>query len=223
MKFITEMDLRDLYRTEPFATYVLQPDTKITPGARQFLVDRRVTLEQAQCRDSEIPKTHKSSQVQTQESCFSLRLRRRMDCIESLFLLIAAELLHSGDAVLSEEVMALGKYFRNVQKAERDQMAPDRLQFQGWSEEEIKKRSDSLKKYVDVDEFHVGLENGKVVAQLNYLRSSLREVEPALLETYWNEEKQVCLRQDLIDAVNLMINLLSMMMGKCLEGHEWKP
>jgi len=222
MKFITEMELRDLYKTEPFATYVLKPDTKITPGARQFLVDRRVTLVQAQCSDGEQSNIDESNQVQVRENWCTLRLLGRMECIEALFLLIAAELLHSGDAVLSEEVMALSKCFRNVRNAEREQIAPDNIQFWGWSEEEIKTRSDDLEKNFDISEFHVGLENGKVVALLNYLRASLREVEPAILETYWNEEKQVCSRQDLIDKVNLIINTLCIMMWKCLGGKKWR-
>lgn len=222
MKFITEMELRDLYKTEPFATYFLQPDTKITPGARQFLVDRRVTLVQAQCSDGNKSNSDESDQTQVRENWCTLRLRRRMDSIESLFLLIAAELLHSGDAVLSEEVMALGKCFRNVQNAEREQIAPDNLQFWGWSEEELKIRSDNMDKYVNISQFHAGLENGREIALLNYLRASLREVEPALLETYWIEEKQICSRQDLIDTVNLIINILCMMMWKSSGGQKWK-
>ncbi|WP_094606999.1 hypothetical protein SPSIL_048540 [Sporomusa silvacetica DSM 10669] len=225
MKFITEMELRDLYRKEPFATYVLESDTKITPGARQFLGDRRVTLVQAQYSDDKNDKksnTSKSNQAPGRESWCTLRLRGRMDCIESLFLLIAAELLRSGDAVLSEEVMALGKCFRNLKIAEREQLAPDKIQFWGWSAEEITARADNLEKYVDISEFHIGLENGKEIALLNYLRASLREIEPTILETYWNEEQQVCAREDLIDTVNLIINILCMMMWKGLGGKKWK-
>ncbi|MHB8073978.1 cobalamin adenosyltransferase [Desulfosporosinus fructosivorans] len=220
MKFITEMELRDLYKTEPFTHYVLELDTKITPGARQFLTDRRVTLGQAQCSEGKKSNIDESNQVQVRETWCTLRLRRRMDFIESLFLLIAAELLHSGDAALSEEVMALGKCFQNVQNAEREKIAPDNLQFWGWSEEEIKKRSDDLEKSVEINEFHVRLENGKEIAQLNHLRASLLEVEPALLEAFWNEEKQACSRQDLIDTVNLIINILCIMMWKCLGGQK---
>ncbi|TGE33438.1 cobalamin adenosyltransferase [Desulfosporosinus sp. Sb-LF] len=222
MKFITEMELRDLYKTGPFATYVLQPDTKITPGARQFLTDRRVTLVQAQCKDDKKSNKDETRQTQGRANWCTLGLRRRMDSIESLFLLIAAEVLHAGDTVLSEEVMALGKCFRNVQNAEYEQIAPENLQFWGWSEEEIKLRSDHMEKYVNIAQFHVGLENGKAIALLNYLRASLREVEPALLETYWNEEKQLCSRQDLIDTVNLIINILCMMMWKSSGGQKWK-
>ena len=44
MKFITEDELRYLYRKEPFTTYEPEPGTRLTPGARQFLADRGVNL-----------------------------------------------------------------------------------------------------------------------------------------------------------------------------------
>ncbi|MEG6522925.1 cobalamin adenosyltransferase [Desulfotomaculum sp. 1211_IL3151] len=218
MKFITEMELRDLYKTAPFTTYALEPDTKITPGARQFLVDRRVTLVQPQPIDSK--ETDMDQSNQRQENWCILRLRRKMECLESLFLLIAAELLHSGAAALSEEVQALGKCFRNIKSAEREQLTPDNIQFWGWSEEEIRKGSADLK--IEISDFHLGLENGKELTLLNHLRASLREVEPAILEAYWDEHQQVCSRQDLIDKLYLSVNILCMMMWKCLGGQKWK-
>ncbi|HYE69500.1 MAG TPA: hypothetical protein VEA58_12865, partial [Anaerovoracaceae bacterium] len=44
MKFITEDDLRELYKKEPFTAYAIEPGTRITPGARQFLADRQIYL-----------------------------------------------------------------------------------------------------------------------------------------------------------------------------------
>lgn len=222
MKFITEMELRDLYKTEPFTTYILEHDTKITPGARQFLVDRRVTLVQGQERDDTQVTSNAATETQQQESWRTLRMRSKMHCVESLFIVIAAELLHSGNAVLSEEIMALSKFFQNVQAAELQDKAPDKIQFWDWSEDEIKNRAANLEKHFDISEFHVGLDNGKEIAWLNYLRASLREVEPAVLEAYWDKEQQVCSREDLIDTVNLIINILCMMMWKCLGGQKWK-
>ncbi|MCB8817778.1 cobalamin adenosyltransferase [Desulfosporosinus shakirovi] len=222
MKFITEMELRDLYKTGPFETYVLEPDTKITPGARQFLVDRRVALVQAQGSDSKTSKIDETSQTQVRENWCTLRLLGKMECIESLFILTATEFSHTGEAALSEEVMTLGKYFRNVRNAERKQIVPDNLQFWGLTAEEIKTRAENLKQSIDISEFYLGLENGKEIALLNHLRASLGEVEPALLETYWDEEKQICSRQDLIDRVNLIINILCIIMWKFSGGRKWK-
>lgn len=220
VKFITEMELRDLYKAEPFTTYVLEPDIKITPGARQFLVDRRVLLVQAQSSEGEKLNSNESVKTPARQNWKTLRLRKRMDYIDSLFLLIAAEFLHSGDAVQSEEILALGKYFRNLQNAEQENTSAADIQFWGWSEEEIKKRSDNLE--LEVSEFHIGLENGKKLALLNHLRASLREVEPIFLEIYWDDEKQVCSRQELINNLYLIINILCIMMWKCLGGQKWK-
>ena len=44
MKFITEIDLRDLYRKEPFTHYELEPGARFTPGARQFLSDKGINI-----------------------------------------------------------------------------------------------------------------------------------------------------------------------------------
>ena len=44
MKFITEEDLRDLYKKQPFMDYDLKPGERLTPGARQFLLDRGINL-----------------------------------------------------------------------------------------------------------------------------------------------------------------------------------
>lgn len=222
MKFITEMELRDRYKTEPFATYVLEANTKLTPGARQFLVDRRVPLTQERCSGGKSSNANKQEQVQRRESWCVLRLRGRLDCTASLLLVIGAELLRSGDTVLSEEVLALSKCFQSVQKAEREQTAPEKIKFWGWTEEEIKSHFNALGKCVDISEFHVGLESGKELTLLNHLRASLRELEPAILETYWDEAQQVCSREELIDTVNLIIKIVCMMMWNCLGGQKWK-
>jgi len=43
MKYITEDDLRSIYRKTPFTSYELEPGAKLTPAARQFLADRSIT------------------------------------------------------------------------------------------------------------------------------------------------------------------------------------
>ncbi|MDY2777571.1 MAG: hypothetical protein SOU51_04275 [Collinsella sp.] len=45
MRYVTEGELRDEYAACPFETYRLAPDTRLTPGARQFLVDFRIAFD----------------------------------------------------------------------------------------------------------------------------------------------------------------------------------
>lgn len=44
VKFITEECLRDLYKKEPFNIYRLQQGQRLTPGAVQYLSDKRITI-----------------------------------------------------------------------------------------------------------------------------------------------------------------------------------
>lgn len=223
MKFITEMELRDLYKTRPFSTFALHPDTKITPGARQFLVDRRVALISAHSIEEARLGTEISEQAEVRESWCTLRLHSKMQSLESLFLLAAAELFHSGKTDLSEEVVALGRCFQKVRNSEKKQTDLENIEFWGMPEAELRKHAAEMENCFDVTEEHIITAAGKELTLLNYLRASLSELEPAILETYWNEEKQVCSRQELIDAVKLMKNILCMLMWKCLGGEKWRP
>lgn len=225
MKFITEMELRDLYRAEPFTTYVLAAHQKITPGARQFLADRKVRLVQAQdSGGTAVGMAPASAQTQTiqepQRSWCALRLRSSMEYLESLFLLAGAEFLSCEDSVLGEEVMELGACFRKVRQAEQQQTALEAIIFWEWSEEQIKGCAANLGQDFEIRECHVRLKMGKAVALLNHLRASLRELEAAIGETYWDEARQACRREDLREKVNVIINILCIMMWKCLGGQK---
>ena len=44
MKFITEADLRAIYKANPFTSYTLPAEARLTPGARQYLLDLGVDM-----------------------------------------------------------------------------------------------------------------------------------------------------------------------------------
>lgn len=219
MKFVTEMELRSLYKTAPFTVYVLESAVKLTPGARQFLTDRRIAIEQAGCQAVSCA----TNPPVARDNWSILKLRSRLERIHSLFLLTAAEALHAGDVALSEEVLAAARGFRSIQQAELDQLSPGISQCQGWMEEDSKKCLKHPDSRLDICDFHVGLKNGKEILLLHHLRASLLELEPVLLECYWSEEQQICIRQDLVDGLNQISTILCTMMKKCLGGQPWNP
>ncbi|MBU5668829.1 hypothetical protein KQI68_03140 [Peptoniphilus sp. MSJ-1] len=45
MKFITENDLRNIYFENPFTFYEIKENTRLTPGARQFLIDFKIEFD----------------------------------------------------------------------------------------------------------------------------------------------------------------------------------
>lgn len=44
MKFLTEYDLRLKYQERPFDDFTVTGETRLTPGARQFLIDRKIKI-----------------------------------------------------------------------------------------------------------------------------------------------------------------------------------
>ena len=46
LKFITEQYLREIYKKTPFEIFKLEKEQRLTPGGRQFLVDKRIKVEE---------------------------------------------------------------------------------------------------------------------------------------------------------------------------------
>ena len=52
MRFITEHELREQYKAAPFTSYEVAEGTRLTPGAREFLMDRGMLFDAQKTRDS---------------------------------------------------------------------------------------------------------------------------------------------------------------------------
>ena len=61
MRYVTEDELRAAYGREPFSSYRLSPDTRLTPSARQFLIDFRVSFEGGKDKPSPNALGHQAS------------------------------------------------------------------------------------------------------------------------------------------------------------------
>ena len=103
MHFITENELRQKYRGQSFEGFEVPPDCRLTPGARQFLLDKGLKL-----YDKKSPKTNKAAQEKEikekhlEEQCAEdklckknkvKKLRRKLKFLYSESLYSAAKLL----------------------------------------------------------------------------------------------------------------------------------
>lgn len=70
MHYVTESELRDEYAACPFDTYRLAPDARLTPGARQFLVDFRITFDAGAALPRAETGAHKPDGQRTSDSFF---------------------------------------------------------------------------------------------------------------------------------------------------------
>ncbi len=94
MKFITENDLRTEYNQSAFTDYYVQKDSRLTPGARQFLIDRRIAIIQ-EGELSFSPGNRKKQRLQDSgngDSCCEL-LHIKIRTLENLILTTAHDFL----------------------------------------------------------------------------------------------------------------------------------
>lgn len=224
MKFITEDDLRDLYRKEPFTEYEVEPETRITPGARQFLADRQIIL-----FDAENPRKKQTiKKVSEQESNSTAlpiqmelcdrRLCSRIKSLEAMFLTVAEELL-SRDILLAQKIISLKKNFADIKNVLDSGKTCDPLVCEkctGINEENF---SDDLGDCFEITEFHIQLGKGKEIINLHRLRCALREMEFDIIEFFsgGGDEKQC---EEMIGKVNQIINTISQLICYTAGGEK---
>jgi ethanolamine utilization cobalamin adenosyltransferase len=218
MKFVTENDLRDLYKKEPFTTYNLEPDARITPGARQFLADRGINM-----FDNDFGNKKKTVNIiesanisETHSNWRKLKLNSKMKSIEALFLLTGEELL-SGDVGLAESVMMLNKQFSCIKNAIKNNDTVDNLccnECNGINENNF---SDNLDDCFEMTEIHIRLKKGRDILILHRLRCALQEIEPEVLEHCTSSSKEY---EDVIGKVNQIRNSLSQLICSVVGGEK---
>ena len=210
MRFLTEEDLRLLYRNTPFAEYHIEPGTRLTPGGRQFLNDRgiRVCGERASARPVAVGNAQAAGNAQvagpllpaaptSPASSHELLALRRA---QSIFLSTCAELLDYS-VVTAGEVFELERLLASAAAGDFTR-EPECSACTGIS---AKNAGELLEDCFEVTGFHAQLEAGKEIVRLHGLRCELRCLEAELS----GGRKR---------AVRTIINRLSQMICRAIGG-----
>ncbi|AOY74599.1 hypothetical protein [Clostridium formicaceticum] len=218
MKFITEEDLRDLFRKEPFTTYAIKAGERLTPGGRQFLLDRGINMvedDPSMKKGTEDIK-EPSKEIETKDHWKKKMFYWKMKSMEALFLMTAEELL-SRDILLAQSVIHLGKQFSNIKNG----LQTNAIETFGCKEcIGIKSDNffDDLDDCFEITEFHIQLEKGRAIILLHRLRCALRELEAFLLEAFENNDSENEFYKEMIGKVHQSINALSQMICSIFGG-----
>ncbi|GCD08832.1 ethanolamine utilization protein [Clostridium tagluense] len=221
MKFITESDLRDFNKIEPFTTYELEPGARLTPGARQFLSDHRINMYENDPFTKKSTVNVKEKQPpevpEKKNNWKKKKLSSKMKSMEALFLLSEQELL-SEDVFLAQRVINLGKQFTCIKNAAEGKGSAENLSSAECTGVNADKFSDDLDDCFEITEFHMQLAKGREIIILHRLRCNLREIEPVVLEVYEgsNEDNELCI--EIIGKVNQIVNTLSQIICSVLGG-----
>lgn len=215
MKFITEEDLRDLYKKQPFMDYDLKPGERLTPGARQFLLDRGINLYDD---DPFInPGFKKAETKKTAGPLEGRKLRKycsRIKSLQALFLLTAEELMKQ-DVCMAQQITELYKYFCNFKSAaDGTCTAPDLCctSCTGINEDNFSK---CIGGCFEITEFHMHLEKGHQILLLTRLISELEELDADLPDMLGSG-----LHETVSGKLNQIINTLSQMICSAVGGTE---
>ena len=216
MKFITEADLRATYKANPFTSYTLPAEARLTPGARQYLLDLGVDMYE---RKKESPIAEKLV-VTTETSIRELEkewLLLKIKCLKPNFLLTAQDLT-TLDVLLAQQVTDLGRQFCLLAlyvegKCEVADLCL--VPCAGMDEDNFGKALDEC---VTIGEFHLQLENGRALVLLSRLRSEValfaKEIEMRALQGD-------CVTT-LITKLNQIANKLSQLICSAIGGTECK-
>ena len=221
MKYITEEDLRDLYRKEPFTKYSLESGIRLTPGARQFLIDKGISGFDTEHFSNGQPENSSPPAVadEPKDICIPKKLVRYMKSIEALFLLTEQELL-SRDVCLTQSVIRLGKQFGSITKSINGKGTVENLDCNECTCINCNNYSEDLGDCFEITEFHMQLEKGREILLLHRLRCTLYELISVIQEQNEGKENGKELWMDIIGKIYQIINTLSQLICTAFGGKK---
>ena len=109
MKFITEEYLKDVYRKEPFNIYELNNDKRLTPGARQYLLDKGIKiLDDVSFKNNKSPLVKQTKALPEVNKRNLKKLYLKLKVMEALFLAAGSEIIKE-NIILAQNIINLSK------------------------------------------------------------------------------------------------------------------
>lgn len=213
MKFITEEYLRDLYKREPFSTYQLNQEQRLTPGASQYLSDKGIKLLNEVSCNNKISEVKQSKTLPVGKDN-NKKLYYKLKSMEAVFLVTSSDILKE-DIILAQKVITLGKKITNIRKFIEGKSQLESLSCQECTGINSANFYDDIDDCFEITEFYMQLEKSKEILKLHILRCELHQLKLYVLEVYEEDDN---LGKDVIKNINSIINSLSQMICSIIGG-----
>lgn len=215
MKFITEEDLRDLYKKQPFMDYDLKPGERLTPGARQFLLDRGINLyDDDPFLNPGFKKAESGRPAASMQGKLHRKYCSRMKSLQALFLLTADE-LKKQDVCMAQQVTELYRHFAGFKSASEGTCNVADLCCSGCTGINEDNFSQCIGDCFEITEFHMQLEKGHQILLLARLKAELEEMDADLPDMMEGK-----LADQVSGKLNQIINTLAQMICSAVGGTE---
>jgi len=207
--FITEADLRELFRNRSFSDFKLPPGTRLTPGARQFLLDNRVNLYDDIYNNNintsnEIYKDNNKKLSTSKGVNYNKKFMRKIRLIHSETLLCGSSLVEKNLNIIqdiskiSRQILEITKYIQTGTMTE----FVEYKKCSGISEDEFSAYIDDC---FEINDFHIQTENSNDILYLHKLRVLYRDFYDEL-DDYEFEDDII---KNIKESLNRIINTIS--------------
>jgi ethanolamine utilization cobalamin adenosyltransferase len=241
LRIITELELRDLFREQPFDTYKIEAAVKMTPAAIEFLNERKIKIvneegqptlgsQHRRLVDDSLDKvryekagkpeefTHIKGSQLVLKTHNRIIFRGKLDTFQAYLISFIIEIQKDGNKQLADELMQILAYLRKMNRADVMDETLEFIDFNGWSDSEVRERSHHPKQYYGIGHFVPDPSQGPVLAGLNMLRAKVRELEISALSAFMNQDSNISTRQDITISLNRLSSLIYIMMCQYLGG-----
>ena len=194
MRYITERELRDQFASGAPDSYQVPADCKLTPAARQYLMDLRLYRHEASpTRATPVSVGSRKPEHMTNLNARELVckahpriiLRGKLDTLESEILVLEAACDPQWRAPLSDALTLV----RAVLAAEVKEAPMASWTLDGMTAEEVHRCSHHPEDFGFPGHILPAPEHGLFAAQLNRLRALTRETELAAVQAFWDGQK----------------------------------
>ncbi|MBQ9008578.1 MAG: hypothetical protein IJ088_04520 [Clostridia bacterium] len=204
MRFITERELRDLFASGVPEQYQTPAGCRLTPAARQYLMDLRLYRHPSERPLRPGPSGGRKPEHMTNLNAHEMvckthpriHFRGKLDTLESEILVLQTSCPEEWRSPLHDALTLT----RSVLAAEVREIPLSPWTLQGMSPEEIHRCSHHPEEFGFPGHILPSPEHGLLAAQLNRLRALTRETELAAVQAFWDGQKVT--REDLVLALN---------------------
>lgn len=209
--FITENKLREIYKKQPFKEYELKLEEKLTPGGRQYLLDKSIKIvdynEKKYSKEkNEIDEKSKYKDYKKEKLYYKLKN------IEILILKESAKLIekdidHIRELIdLSKDILNLSLYIRNDEEL-------NEISYKlctGLNEKNIRENLDIC---MDITDIIMGLKDREILLGIYTILYELKAIQYELKELEDDKKQKI-----IYENINIVTNKLNQMICKIIGG-----
>lgn len=206
MRYITERELRDQFASGVPEHYEIPAESKLTPAARQYLMDLRLYRHTASpVRGNGMPPsgakkpehmTHLNARELVCKTHPRILMRGKLDTLESEILLLETQCGESWRKQLHDALLLV----RSVMAAEVKDIPLPVWTLDGMDAEQVHRCSHHPEEFGFPGHILPAPEHGILAAQLNRLRALCRETELVAVHAFW--DGNTVSRTDCVMALN---------------------